>query len=189
MPRSQASPGGAFPPEPPLSPSVSPASADRGRKKSGSGHRRRGSWSLERPRAHSFDEAEANLSHDSDSDLNTLPTPARKQRRPTGRVRRFLRHEANVVKGGYKATKRNVGRFGRFLTKPMRPGRDRDEGDKAAREIPATPRAPCPADLVDFHTGDELPEALITAVDVHQFDWRACVDGLVADTPSDDDEA
>ena len=59
MPRSQASPGGAFPPEPPLSPSVSPASADRGRKKSGSGHRRRGSWSLERPRAHSFDEAEA----------------------------------------------------------------------------------------------------------------------------------
>ena len=43
--------------------------------------------------------------------------------------------------------------------------------------------------LVDFHTGDELPEALITAVDVHQFDWRACVDGLVADAPSDDDEA
>ena len=44
--------------------------------------------------------------------------------------------------------------------------------------------------LVDFHAGDELPEALITAVDVHQFDWRACVDGLVqADTPSDDDEA
>ena len=30
----------------------------------------------------------------------------------------------------------------------MRPGRGRDEeGDKAAREIPATPRAPCPADL------------------------------------------
>ena len=146
MPRSQASPGGAFPPEPPLSPSVSPASADRGRKKSGSGHRRRGSWSLERPRAHSFDAAEGNLD-DSDSDLNTLPTPARKQRRSTGRVRRFLRHEANVVKGGYKATKRNVGRFGRFLTKPMRPGRGRDGGDKAAREIPATPRAPCPADL------------------------------------------
>ena len=47
-----------------------------------------------------------------------------------------------------------------------------------------------PDSLVDFHTGDELPEALITAVDVHQFDWRACVDGLVqADTPSDDDEA
>ena len=66
----------------------------------------------------------------------------------------------------------------------------RHEVDGAAREIPATPRAPCPADLVDFHTGDELPEALITAVDVHQFDWRACVDGLVqADTPSDDDEA
>ena len=44
--------------------------------------------------------------------------------------------------------------------------------------------------LVDFHEGDELPEALITAVDVHQFDWRACVDGLVqADAPSDDDEA
>ncbi|CAH0366230.1 unnamed protein product, partial [Pelagomonas calceolata] len=148
MPRSQPSPGGAFPPEPPLSPSVSPASADRGRKKSGSGHRRRGSWSLERPRAHSFDEAEGRaLGEDSDSDLNTLPTPARKQRRSTGRVRRFLRHEANVVKGGYKATKRNVGRFGRFLTKPMRPGRGRDEGDKAAREIPATPRAPCPADL------------------------------------------
>ena len=43
---------------------------------------------------------------------------------------------------------------------------------------------------VDFHAGDELPEPLITAVDVHQFDWRACVDGLVqADTPSDDDEA
>ena len=148
MPRTQPSPGGAFPPEPPLSPSVSPASADRGRKKSGSGHRRRGSWSLERPRAHSFDEAEGRaLGEDSDSDLNTLPTPARKQRRSTGRVRRFLRHEANVVKGGYKATKRNVGRFGRFLTKPMRPGRGRDEGDKAAREIPATPRAPCPADL------------------------------------------
>ena len=139
MPRSQPSPGGPLPPEPPLSPSVSPASADRGRKKSGSrGHRRRGSWSLERPRAHSFDAAEGNLD-DSDSDLNTLPTPARKQRRSTGRVRRFLRHEANVVKGGYKATKRNVGRFGRFLTKPMRPGRGRDEGDKAAREIPATP--------------------------------------------------
>ena len=142
MPRSQPSPGGAFPPEPPLSPSVSPASADRGRKKSGSGHRRRGSWSLERPRAHSFDEAEGRALDDSDSDLNTLPTPARKQRRSTGRVRRFLRHEANVVKGGYKATKRNVGRFGRFLTKPMRPGRGRDEGDKAAREIPATPRRP-----------------------------------------------
>ena len=46
-----------------------------------------------------------------------------------------------------------------------------------------------PDSLVDFHTGDELPEALITAVDVHQFDWRACVDGLVADAPSDDDEA
>ena len=46
MPRSQPSPGGPLPPEPPLSPSVSPASADRGRKKSGSGHRRRGSWSL-----------------------------------------------------------------------------------------------------------------------------------------------
>ena len=47
-----------------------------------------------------------------------------------------------------------------------------------------------PDSLVDFHAGDELPEALITAVDVHQFDWRACVDGLVqADTPSDDDEA
>ena len=29
----------------------------------------------------------------------------------------------------------------------MRPGRGRDGGDKAAREIPATPRAPCPADL------------------------------------------
>ena len=48
----------------------------------------------------------------------------------------------------------------------------------------------CNDSLVDFHAGDELPEALITAVDVHQFDWRACVDGLVqADTPSDDDEA
>ena len=47
----------------------------------------------------------------------------------------------------------------------------------------------CTDSLVDFHTGDELPEALITAVDVHQFDWRACVDGLVADAPSDDDEA
>ena len=46
-----------------------------------------------------------------------------------------------------------------------------------------------PDSLVDFHAGDELPEALITAVDVHQFDWRACVDGLVADAPSDDDEA
>ena len=46
-----------------------------------------------------------------------------------------------------------------------------------------------PDSSVDFHAGDELPEALITAVDVHQFDWRACVDGLVADTPSDDDEA
>ena len=46
-----------------------------------------------------------------------------------------------------------------------------------------------PDSLVDFHTGDELPEALITAVDVHQFDWRACVDRLVADAPSDDDEA
>ena len=92
MPRSQPSPGGPLPPEPPLSPSVSPASADRGRKKSGSGHRRRGSWSLERPRAHSFDEAEGRaLGEDSDSDLNTLPTPARKQRRSTGRVRRFLR--------------------------------------------------------------------------------------------------
>ena len=86
MPRSQPSPVAS----PPLSPSVSPASADRGRKKSGSGHRRRGSWSLERPRAHSFDAAEGNLD-DSDSDLNTLPTPARKQRRSTGRVRRFLR--------------------------------------------------------------------------------------------------
>ena len=32
-------------------------------------------------------------------------------------------------------------------------------------------------------------QALITAVDVHQFDWRACVDGIVADAPSDDDEA
>ena len=131
MPRSQASPGGAFPPEPPLSPSVSPASADRGRKKSGSGHRRRGSWSLERPRAHSFDEAEANLSHDSDSDLATLPTPARKQRRPTGRVRRFLRHEANVVKGGYKATKRNVGRFGRFAPRgalAAQEGQGREDG-------------------------------------------------------------
>ena len=142
MPRSQASPGGAFPPEPPLSPSVSPASADRGRKKSGSGHRRRGSWSLERPRAHSFDEAEANLD-DSDSDLTT---PARKQRRPTGRVRRFLRHEANVVKGGYKATKRNVGRFGRFLTKPYKPKRNKE--DEAEREIARAPsQAPCPADL------------------------------------------
>ena len=49
--------------------------------------------------------------------------------------------------------------------------------------------ARAPDTLVDFHTGDELPEALITAVDVHQFDWRACVDGLVADAPSDDDEA
>ena len=47
-----------------------------------------------------------------------------------------------------------------------------------------------PDSLVDFRTGDELPEALITAVDVHQFDWRACVDGLVQpDAPSDDDEA
>ncbi len=46
-----------------------------------------------------------------------------------------------------------------------------------------------PDSPVDVHTGDELPEALITAVDVHQFDWRACVDGLVADAPSDDDEA
>ena len=63
-------------------------------------------------------------------------------------MRRFLRHEANVVKGGYKATKRNVGRFGRFLTKPMRPGRGRDGGDKAAREIARAPsQAPCPADL------------------------------------------
>ena len=140
MPRSQPSPVAS----PPLSPSVSPASADRGRKKSGSGHRRRGSWSLERPRAHSFDAAEGNLD-DSDSDLNTLPTPARKQRRSTGRVRRFLRHEANVVKGGYKATKRNVGRFGRFLTKPYKPKRNKE--DEAEREIPATPRAPCPADL------------------------------------------
>ena len=53
---------------------------------------------------------------------------------------------------------------------------------------PALSRAP--DSPVDVHTGDELPEALITAVDVHQFDWRACVDGLVqADTPSDDDEA
>ena len=49
--------------------------------------------------------------------------------------------------------------------------------------------ARCTDSLVDFHTGDELPEALITAVDVHQFDWRACVDGLVAEAPSDDDEA
>ena len=48
--------------------------------------------------------------------------------------------------------------------------------------------ARAPDSPVDFHAGDELPEALITAVDVHQFDWRACVDGLVqADT--DDDEA
>ena len=52
---------------------------------------------------------------------------------------------------------------------------------------PSTRRAP--DSPVDFHAGDELPEALITAVDVHQFDWRACVDGLVQDTPSDDDEA
>ena len=52
------------------------------------------------------------------------------------------------------------------------------------------PRCRAPDSPVDFHAGDELPEALITAVDVHQFDWRACVDGLVqADTPSDDDEA
>ena len=44
--------------------------------------------------------------------------------------------------------------------------------------------------VVEGRERDELPEALITAVDVHQFDWRACVDGLVqADTPSDDDEA
>ena len=43
--------------------------------------------------------------------------------------------------------------------------------------------------MVEGRERDELPEALITAVDVHQFDWRACVDGLVADTPSDDDEA
>ena len=41
---------------------------------------------MERPRAHSFDEAEANLSHDSDSDLNTLPTPARKHG-----ISRFIR--------------------------------------------------------------------------------------------------
>ena len=42
--------------------------------------------------------------------------------------------------------------------------------------------------VVEGRERDELPEALITAVDVHQFDWRACVDGLVqADT--DDDEA
>ena len=47
----------------------------------------------------------------------------------------------------------------------------------------------CRVHPIDFRTGDELPEALITAVDVHQFDWRACVDGLVADAPSDDDEA
>ena len=46
-----------------------------------------------------------------------------------------------------------------------------------------------PDSLVDFHAGDELPEALITAVDVHQFDWRACVDGLVQADASDDDEA
>ena len=43
--------------------------------------------------------------------------------------------------------------------------------------------------VVEGRERDELPEALITAVDVHQFDWRACVDGLVADAPSDDDEA
>ena len=42
--------------------------------------------------------------------------------------------------------------------------------------------------VVEGRERDELHEALITAVDVHQFDWRACVDGLVqADT--DDDEA
>ena len=42
--------------------------------------------------------------------------------------------------------------------------------------------------VVEGRERDELPEALITAVDVHQFDWRACVDGLVAEA-SDDDEA
>jgi hypothetical protein len=61
-------------------------------------------------------------------------------------VRRFLRHEANVVKGGYKATKRNVGRFGRFLTKPYKPKRNKE--DEAEREIVRAPsQAPCPADL------------------------------------------
>ena len=66
-------------------------------------------------------------------------------------------------------------------------GRERNElcrNQNSWRFSPACTDSP-----VDFHTGDELPEALITAVDVHQFDWRACVDGLVADAPSDDDEA
>ena len=77
-------------------------------------------------------------------------------------------------------------------------GRERDELCRNSRRsshtdlhaIAATPARWRGNDSsVDFHTGDELPEALITAVDVHQFDWRACVDGLVADAPSDDDEA
>ena len=70
-------------------------------------------------------------------------------------------------------------------------GRERDGLCRNLHAIAATParwRGNDPP--VDFHAGYELPEALITAVDVHQFDWRACVDGLVqADTPSDDDEA
>ena len=70
-------------------------------------------------------------------------------------------------------------------------GRERDGLCRNLHAIAATPALWRGNDSpVDFHTGDELPEALITAVDVHQFDWRACVDGLVqADTPSDDDEA
>ena len=67
-------------------------------------------------------------------------------------------------------------------------GRERDELCRNQNSRRFSP-SPAPDSLVDFHAGDELPEALITAVDVHQFDWRACVDGLVADTPSDDDEA
>ena len=149
---------------PPLSPQVSPP-ASRGRK-SGSGHRRQASWSSERPRANSFDDATVRNEEDSDSDA-MLPTPAEKQGKRS-RVRRFLRHQANVVKGGYKATKKNVHRSGRYVTKPFRKSGDK-ETDKAQLEIAtAIKQAPSPSDragpALRAALGSVCAAALVVAV-------------------------
>lgn len=83
-------------------------------------------------------------------------------------MRRFLRHQANVVKGGYKATKKNVHRSGRYVTKPFRKSGDK-EADTARLEIAtAIKRTPSPSDragpALRAALGSVCAAALVVAV-------------------------
>ena len=146
MPRSQPSPGGAAARAAPLAERLARECRPRPEEER-PGHPPRPSWSLERPRGAPFDEAEGRaLGEDSDSDLNTLPTPARKQRSPRAACgascatrptsSRAATRPRSATSAASAASSRSP--CARAAAGTGRQGRARDPGDAAA---------PCLADL------------------------------------------